>query len=71
MTKTVLAIAFAVASIPMFAAQTPANPPAAGTAPKVEAPKTKKHSKKAAKKAAPKKDSTSTTGAAAAKPVSK
>jgi hypothetical protein len=71
MTKTVLAIAFAVASIPMFAAQTPANPPAAGTAPKVEAPKTKKHVKKATKKTAPKKDSTSTTGAAAAKPVSK
>jgi hypothetical protein len=71
MKKTVLAIAMVVASIPMFAAQTPANPPTAGNAPKVEAPKTKKHSKKAVKKTAPKKDSTSTNGAAAAKPASK
>lgn len=67
MKKTMIAIAFAVASVPMmFAAQAnpPANPPAnSGT--KTEAPKVKKHSKKAVKKA-PKKDAGS-TGSAASK----
>jgi len=64
MKKTMIAIAFAVASVPMiFAAQAnpPANPPASGT--KTEAPKAKKHTRKAVKKAAPKKD----TGATPAK----
>ena len=70
MKKTMIAVVFAVASVPMiFAAQapaqTPANPPANGS--KVEAPKTKKHSKKAVKKAAPKKDAGSTTSSPAAK----
>ncbi len=67
MKKTMIAIAFAVASVPMmFAAQAnpPANPPAnSGT--KTEAPKVKKHSKKAVKKA-PKKE-TGSTGSAASK----
>ncbi|HLH20781.1 MAG TPA: hypothetical protein VKX45_26380 [Bryobacteraceae bacterium] len=67
MKKTMIAIAFAVASVPMmFAAQAnpPANPPVnSGT--KTEAPKVKKHSKKAVKKA-PKKDAGS-TGSAASK----
>jgi hypothetical protein len=69
MKKTMIAVAFAVASVPMmFAAQAnpPANPPAAGTATKV-APKTKKHSKKAVKKVAPKKDAGAATGSPAAK----
>jgi hypothetical protein len=50
MKKSMIAIAFAVASVPMmFAAQAnpPANPPASGT--KTVAPKAKKHSKKAVK----------------------
>lgn len=67
MKKSMIAIVFAVASVPMmFAAQAnpPANPPANGT--KAETPKTKKHSKKASKKATPKKDSGSTPA-----PVSK
>jgi hypothetical protein len=68
MRQTVLAIAFAVASIPMFAAQanppaTPSTPPAAGTQAKPVA-KTHKH-KKAVKKVAPK--NTGTTGSTAAK----
>ncbi len=62
MKKTMIAIAFAVASVPMiFAAQ--ANPPAsapANSGTKTDAPKVKKHSKKTVKKAAPKKDSGST-----------
>lgn len=70
MKKTMIAIAFAVASVPMmFAAQapaqTPANPPAAA-----QAPKPKKHVKKATKKTTPKKDAGSSTTAAPA-PVSK
>ena len=69
MKKTLIAIAFAAASIPMFAAsqaQTPANPPAAGSATQSSpAVKTKKQTKKASKKTAPKKD----TGAAAATPA--
>ena len=72
MKKTMIAVAFAVASVPMmFAAQAnpPANPPANGTtANKAEVAKTsKKHAKKAVKKAAPKKD----TGSTAPAPVSK
>jgi hypothetical protein len=68
MKNTMIAIAFAVASVPMiFAAQAPATPdtpPASGAATK-EAPKAKKHVKKNVKKAAPK------TGSTAAAPVSK
>ena len=66
MKKTMIAIAFAVASVPMIFAQAnpPANPPAGGS--KAEAPKTRKHSKKAVKKAAPKKE-TGATGSAASK----
>lgn len=56
MKKTIIAIAFAVASVPMFAAQAPANPPANGT--KTETAKPKKHVKKASKKTSPKKEST-------------
>ena len=67
MKKTMIAIVFAVASVPMmFAAQAnpPANPPANGS--KAEAPKTKKHVKKASKKATPKKE-TGSTGSPAVK----
>jgi hypothetical protein len=54
MKKTLIAIAFAAASIPMVFAQatTPANPPANGNAPAKTA-KVHKH-KKSVKKAAPK-----------------
>jgi len=58
MKKMMIAVAFAVASVPMtFAAQTnpPANPPAKTAA--------KKHSKKATKKAAPKKEGSGTAPA--------
>jgi hypothetical protein len=66
MKKTMIAVAFAVASVPMmFAAQAPANPPASGSA--TQAPKAKKHTKKAVKKVAPKKDAASTTAAPVAK----
>ena len=57
MKNTLLVIAFAVASVPMFAAQTPApatpqsSTPAPATKPAVKA---KTHHKKAAKKTAPK-----------------
>jgi hypothetical protein len=62
MKKTLIAIAFAVAAMPMFAAnQAPvqANPPVAGsTAATTAKPavKTKKHVKKASKKTSVKKD---------------
>lgn len=52
MKKTLIAIAFAAASVPMMFAQAPANPPA--NAPVKTATKVKKHSKKSVKKAAPK-----------------
>lgn len=68
MKKTMIAVAFAVASVPMmFAAQTApaANPPASGS--KTEAPKARKHTKKGVKKATPKKDAGSTTGSPASK----
>jgi hypothetical protein len=59
MKKSLIAIAFAAASIPMMFAQTaPANPPATGNAPAKTASTVKKHKKahKAVKKAAPKTD---------------
>ena len=44
MKKTLITIVFAAASLPMFAAQTPANPPAAaGTTATKPAVKAKKH----------------------------
>jgi hypothetical protein len=55
MKKTLITIAFAVASVPMFAAQTPANPPASGSTTQAK-PVVKKHQKKAVKKVAPKKE---------------
>ena len=58
MKTSLIAIAFAVASMPMFAAGQ-ANPPAAGTATTTDAKpvmKTKKHSKKVSKKTSVKKD---------------
>ena len=65
MNKTLITIAFAVASMPMFAANQAAgqaNPPVAGsTAPTTQAKpvvKTKKHSKKVSKKTSVKKDAT-------------
>jgi hypothetical protein len=64
MKKTLITIAFAVASMPMFAAnQAPsqANPPAAGSTATTEskpAVKTKHHTKKASKKTSVKKDAT-------------
>ena len=63
MKKTLIAIAFAAASLPMFAApqatgQTaPATNPPAATKPAV---KTKKHVKKTSKKVAPKQNSSAT-----------
>ena len=57
MKKTLITIAFAVASIPMFAAQTPATPPASGSATQTK-PVVKKHHKKAVKKVAPKNNTT-------------
>jgi hypothetical protein len=66
MKKTMIAVAFAVASVPMmFAAQAPAQTPA--NPPATQAPKAKKHSKKATRKVAPKKDAASTTGSPASK----
>jgi hypothetical protein len=54
MKKTVLAIALAVATMPLtFAAQTPANPPAAKTTTGATA-KTKKHVRKSKKTTAAK-----------------
>ena len=64
MKKTLITLAFAVASMPMFAANQAgqANPPASNTATpdtKASTKTTKKHTKKASKKSA-KKDSTTT-----------
>ena len=59
MKKSLIAIAFAAASIPMMFAQSmPAASPANGNAPAKTATKVKKHKKanKAVKKAAPKAD---------------
>ncbi len=50
MKKTLITIAFAAASLPMFAAQTPANPPANGTTATKPAKTKKVHHKKASKK---------------------
>jgi hypothetical protein len=62
MKKSLITIAFAVASMPMFAAnQAPsqANPPAAGSTEAKPAVKTtKKHTKKVSKKTSVKKDAT-------------
>lgn len=56
MKATLITIALAAASLPMFAAQTtPANPPAAGQTETKPVVKSKKHHKKAAKKSAVKK----------------
>jgi hypothetical protein len=65
MKKSIIAIAFMVASVPMFAANqaSQANPPAnapAGTTEAKPAVKTKKHVKKNSKKVTPKKDTTTT-----------
>ena len=67
MTKTFIAIAFAVASMPMFAANqaapAPSQTPAAGTTATTDAKpvKAKKHSKKVSKKTTVKKDAATTT----------
>ena len=64
MKKSLIAIAFAVASMPMFAAHqaaSQANPPAAGNTATSEAKpavKTKKHTKKVSHKTTVKKDAT-------------
>ncbi len=60
MKKTLITIAFAAASLPMFAAQTtPANPPASGSTTEAKpAVKTKKAHKKATKKTSEKKEAT-------------
>jgi hypothetical protein len=65
MKTTLMTIALAAASLPMFAAQaTPANPPAAGTtATKPAVKATKKHKKAATKKV--KKNTTATPAPAA------
>ncbi len=56
MKKTLITIAFAAASLPMFAAQTtPANPPAQGSEAKPAVKTTKKAHKKASKKSSEKK----------------
>lgn len=67
MKKTLITLAFAAASLPMFAAQTaPANPPAAGqTDSKTATTKPKKAKKAKVKKS--KKDSTTGTTAPASK----
>ena len=66
MKKTLIVIAFAAASLPMFAAHQAAgqsapatNPPAANSTAK-PAVKTKKHVKNTSKKVAPKKDTSAT-----------
>ena len=64
MKKTLITIAFAVASMPMFAANQAAgqaNPPVAGTNATTQAKpvvKAKKHTKKVSKKTSVKKDAT-------------
>jgi hypothetical protein len=66
MKKSLIAIAFAVASVPMFAANqaaAPVNPPVAGntaTTSAKPAVKVKKHTKKATKKNMVKKDAATT-----------
>lgn len=51
MKTTLITIAFAAASLPMFAAQAPANPPASGAAAQTKPAKTKKVHHKKVKKA--------------------